>query len=61
MTDAEKIAMFRVLTGENDSTAVSDDTVTVVLENKEFFEKFLPAAGIAVNFVNVELVEEEKG
>ncbi len=38
----------------------SDDTVTVVLENKEFFEKFLPAAGIAVNFVNIELVEEEK-
>jgi Ala-tRNA(Pro) deacylase len=37
----------------------SDDTVTVVLENKEFFEKFLPAAGIAVNFVNIELVEEE--
>lgn len=38
----------------------SDDTVTVVLENKEFFEKFLPAAGIAVNFVNIELIEEEE-
>ncbi len=38
----------------------SDDTCTVVLENREFFEKFLPAAGIEVNFVNIELVEEEK-
>ncbi len=37
----------------------SDDTCTVVLENKEFFEKFLPAAGIAVDFVNIELVEDE--
>ncbi len=37
----------------------SDDTCTVVMENKVFFEKFLPTAGIAVNFVNIELVEEE--
>ena len=38
----------------------SDDTCTVVIENKDFFEKFLPAAGIKVNFVNIELVEEEQ-
>lgn len=38
----------------------SDDTCTVVLENKDFFEKFLPAAGIAVNFVNIELEETEE-
>lgn len=36
----------------------SDDTCTVVLENRDFFEGFLPAAGIEPNFVNIELVEE---
>ena len=38
----------------------SDDTCTVVLENEDFFQKFLPAAGIAVNFVNIELEETEE-
>lgn len=38
----------------------SDDTCTVVLENRDFFEGFLPAAGIKVNFVNIELQETEE-
>ena len=37
----------------------SDDTCTVVLERDDFFRRFLPEAGIDVNFVNIELVEEE--
>lgn len=37
----------------------SDDTCTVVMENRVFFEKFLPAAGIRAGFVNIELVETE--
>jgi len=32
----------------------SDDTCTVVLENADFFEKFVPALGIDVNFVTID-------
>jgi Ala-tRNA(Pro) deacylase len=36
----------------------SDETCTVVLENKDFFRGFLPALGITPNIVNLEITEE---
>ncbi len=61
--DTEKKIRFSIdrelKTAEKICFHPSDDTCTVVLENRDFFERFLPEAGIEANFVNIELVEEE--
>ena len=62
--DEEKVISFsmdqELRTVERICFHPSDDTCTVILENRDFFEGFLKKAAIDVNFVNIELVEEKE-
>ena len=60
--DREKVISFfmdrELLTAEKICFHPSDDTCTVVMENRDFFDRFLKEADIKVGFVEVDSEKE---